>query len=396
MIPILDRSREMLLRLNLASITVAIVLAIILLGWSGAAWAQSNDQTGSTLQVAQITPTVVPSGTPSHGTIVIKGAVQYLGAALPANATLWVSLQDAATGVYLIALEKEGVVGGKAQPFPFTMELDSSRVVASARYRVIAEITDSEQSRNRLYRGVSAPFAITVNETTNIPQFRAFPQPGTLGSTAGGGPTPTTPAISSTPEPSLAQAVEAALTKLAQGKILYNPPTQMTQGKEERVEVRVTQNITGDLNSGLQSSGAAKVEPVLVSPFMHAKLLGDDFSITPLSTDEQVVGETGFTEWVWKVVPEEAGDDKELHLIVTAQVWAKDIKGTKDLLVKDVKITVKVDPIYSGRKFIKNNWQWLATAIIIPLAVYAWTLRKRDQKDSGETKATERRQRKRR
>jgi hypothetical protein len=116
----------------------------------------------------------------------IQGRVEYREAALPANATLWLTLEDVATGVPLISLEKEGVVGGKAQPFAFTIELDSSRVVASARYRVIAEITDTEQSRNRLYRGVSAPFAAVANGTTNVPQFRAFYQPGTLGSPSGG------------------------------------------------------------------------------------------------------------------------------------------------------------------------------------------------------------------
>jgi hypothetical protein len=116
----------------------------------------------------------------------IQGRVEYLDAALPANATLWLTLEDAATGVDLITLEKEGVVGGKAQPFAFTMELDSTRVVANARYRVIAEITDSEQSRNRQYRGVSAPFAFAANGTTNVAQFRASYQPGTLGSTSSG------------------------------------------------------------------------------------------------------------------------------------------------------------------------------------------------------------------
>jgi hypothetical protein len=116
----------------------------------------------------------------------IQGRVEYREAALPANATLWLTLEDAATGVDLITLEKEGVVGGKAQPFPFTIELDSTRVVANARYRVVAEITDSEQSRNRQYRGVSAPFAIAANATTTVPQFRAFYQPGSLGSPSGG------------------------------------------------------------------------------------------------------------------------------------------------------------------------------------------------------------------
>ena len=116
----------------------------------------------------------------------ISGRVEYREAALPAGATLWVSLEDASTGADLITLEKEGVVGNKAQPFPFTMELDTARVVAGARYRVIAEITDSEQSQTRQYYGASAPFTIVANGTTNVPQFRATYQPAPLGSTISG------------------------------------------------------------------------------------------------------------------------------------------------------------------------------------------------------------------
>jgi hypothetical protein len=117
----------------------------------------------------------------------IQGQIRYVGQnVLPPNATLYVSLEDAATGADLIALEKEAVVGGKAQPFAFTMEIDRSRVVASARYRVIAEITDTEQSRNRLYAGVSAPFAIAASGTTNVPQFQVAYWPATLGSYSSG------------------------------------------------------------------------------------------------------------------------------------------------------------------------------------------------------------------
>src|SRR5262245_9313741 len=68
--------------------------------------------------------------------------------------------------------------------------------------------------------------------------------------TGGSGPLfptslPTLPSI--TPAPSLAQAVQAELARLAKGRILYNPPAQMTQGKEERIEVRVTQSISENL-----------------------------------------------------------------------------------------------------------------------------------------------------
>jgi uncharacterized lipoprotein YbaY len=117
----------------------------------------------------------------------IQGRVQYLeSSALPANATLWLTLEDATTGADLITLEKEGVVGGKPQPFPFTMEIEVSRVVTGARYRVVAEITNTEQSRSRLYWGASVPFTIATSGTTNVSQFPVRYLPGTLGETGSG------------------------------------------------------------------------------------------------------------------------------------------------------------------------------------------------------------------
>jgi uncharacterized lipoprotein YbaY len=105
---------------------------------------------------------------------------------LPPNAFLFVSLEDAATGADLVALEHEGVVGGKAQPFSYSIQVDSSRIVAGARYRVIVEIAETEQSQNRLYSGVSVPFAATATGTTNVPQIQMIYWPARLGSYSSG------------------------------------------------------------------------------------------------------------------------------------------------------------------------------------------------------------------
>ena len=119
--------------------------------------------------------------------VTIEGRVQYLeSTALPADATLWLTLEDAATGVDLISLEKEGVVDGNPQPYPFTMEIEASRVVASARYRVVAEITSTQQRLDRLYAGTSAPFTISTTGKTTVPPFRALYQPGRLGGAGSG------------------------------------------------------------------------------------------------------------------------------------------------------------------------------------------------------------------
>ena len=117
----------------------------------------------------------------------ITGQVQYLERiALPNTATLWVSLEDATTGVKLIRLANQGTLGGKQQPFSYSMPLGSTRVVAGARYRVVAEISDTAQSQDRRYVGVSAPFTVAATGTTNAPAIRASPMGGRLGSPGAG------------------------------------------------------------------------------------------------------------------------------------------------------------------------------------------------------------------
>jgi hypothetical protein len=118
--------------------------------------------------------------------VVIRGQVQYLESPLPSTAILWVSLDDATTGARLITLANQGVVGGKQQPFSYSMQLASNRVVAGARYRVVAEISDTAQSTNRRYAGVSQPFAIAATGTTNAPAIRATYMPARLGSPGAG------------------------------------------------------------------------------------------------------------------------------------------------------------------------------------------------------------------
>ena len=119
--------------------------------------------------------------------VVVQGQVQYLERiALPGTATLWVSLDDATTGARLIRTVNVGVVGGKQQPFSYSLPLGSVRVVAGARYRVVAEITDTAQSQDRRYAGVSQPFTIAATGTTNAPLIRAIPMPGRLGSPGAG------------------------------------------------------------------------------------------------------------------------------------------------------------------------------------------------------------------
>lgn len=192
------------------------------------------------------------------------------------------------------------------------------------------------------------------------------------------------------PEPE-AQAEEAPIPDEPKpGQVMFNPPNRMRLGKAERVEVRVVQNTQTDLTQNLRGAGKPVVETHKVSQIMRVSLTGEKFEIVPLSELEQVVGTEDFTEWSFSVTPIESGHHP-LHLAVTMVL---DIPGrgekAKTLPVIDRPIEVEVDSLFMAKAFAQENWEWLASGVLLPAA--AWSAervrrrrRRERHEDSNET-----------
>jgi hypothetical protein len=175
---------------------------------------------------------------------------------------------------------------------------------------------------------------------------------------------PTEPAP---PTPSSPGAVvQKELARLAAGLIAYNPPTEMTVDKTERVEVRISTDMAAPLTTGLKGSGTPTVESIHVSCFMRVRLVGESFEIVAFSSEEQIVPAQGYTEWAWDVTPTESGE-RTLCLIVTALVKAPDAEGEKDLPIIERQIHVQVNPGYVFSSFVSDNRGWIYTAVLVPL-----------------------------
>ena len=165
----------------------------------------------------------------------------------------------------------------------------------------------------------------------------------------------------------LSQIVEDEIKKLTPGRILFNPPEEMKVGVKEKVEVRITKTLTEDLSKGLKGSGKPQIEQIRVGTFMKVRLMGDNFDIKPLSNEEQIVAGEGFTQWEWDVVPLKSGIQ---YLILGVTVRLKLPNGAeekKDYPVFDRRIEVKVNLPYTINKFIKSYWQWIITAVLLPI-----------------------------
>jgi hypothetical protein len=105
---------------------------------------------------------------------------------------------------------------------------------------------------------------------------------------------------------------------------------------------------------------------------MKAKLVGDGFEVTPLSEEEQFVTDDTYTEWAWDVKPLQSGERK-LNLTVTVKVIAEGLgERARDIPVITRTVVVEVDPVYTVTSFVGDNWQWLWTAILVPIAGWGW------------------------
>ena len=166
------------------------------------------------------------------------------------------------------------------------------------------------------------------------------------------------------PAPDLSKIVEEELSRLPLGKILFNPPEKMKVGVKERVEVRIAKTIKENFEKELKGKGIPQIEEIKVGTFMTARLKGDSFNIEPLSDESQLVSGDGFTQWEWNVTPLKSGLYK-LYLSVAVRIKIAGIgEEKKDYPVFEKEINVKVNPIYSVKKFIKSYWQWIITTII--------------------------------
>jgi uncharacterized lipoprotein YbaY len=109
-----------------------------------------------------------------------------LGRPVGNNSTLFVRLDNITTGtaVPVTNFQSQGIFPNSSQPQPYTINVDSSQLSATQRYRVVAEIVDP--NNNRLYRGVSTTFSVPANANATAPLIQATPSFGRLGDPSSG------------------------------------------------------------------------------------------------------------------------------------------------------------------------------------------------------------------
>ena len=202
------------------------------------------------------------------------------------------------------------------------------------------------------------------------------PAPATTGDTGPPYPVGTTPGA----KPS---EVDKALAELEPANIAFNTPTQLRLDESESVQLLVSrEQAIEELQAQIDAAGKTEGHQITVSDVMVANLTGLDFDIERTSDARQPVATTGVTMWAWSIEPTDPGT-RSLHLTLSALIDVDGNEETYTVKTFDRTWTVVVPWPDRVTGFAGENWQWLWTAILLPLVAFVWR-RLRMRERSGE------------
>lgn len=188
------------------------------------------------------------------------------------------------------------------------------------------------------------------------------------------------PMSSSQATPVRPNPIEKALGELQWGHIAFNSPETVGYGQTKVVQLLLSGNKTGDqLLSMIDESGSKETYRVQFSNDMEARLVGTAFDISPITPERQAVSNAGVAEWKWEIKPKGIGEQRlfltlSTHLAVNDEHIEHTVKTFSKTL--DVKVVWPQSALY----FLAIYWQWLCTAVAIPIVGWLASRIFRDKK----------------
>ncbi len=189
-------------------------------------------------------------------------------------------------------------------------------------------------------------------------------------------------------------SIQQILSKYRSAKLSFNIPDSMWLEKSYQIVLLVSTGMAGELLvSHLISQigkthevGSLYTDSVRVSTKLEAHLNGQDFSITPITSIQQVIFEDKPTKWEWIVTPRKSGS-KTLFLTLNAFCFFQEQEITQTIETYRRPIIVHVKMTSRIIKWISKLAGVLITAItMIFVAYFTYILGTKKKEKKGEKK----------
>jgi hypothetical protein len=187
-----------------------------------------------------------------------------------------------------------------------------------------------------------------------------------------------------TPTPANGFDIDREVQRLRSGATITEVPTAMEVSEtrsvvlvlspEQTAAAAIVEQTHANLNKradtvpGLRERTKVEVEHAKYSKFMEAKLSGQGFEIKAVTPERQPVTSNQETKWIWDVKALTSGD-QFLYLTMNA-IFEND--GTKEKTRSVNTLSKIVQVRVSWGTFFSLYWQWIVTAVGLPLVIAAF------------------------
>jgi|GEM_PF-6072522 hypothetical protein len=162
--------------------------------------------------------------------------------------------------------------------------------------------------------------------------------------------------------------LDTILERLQLGNIVFNAPVTLQRGRWDVIQLVLSyKDSINKLENLITAAGEKITARVQISDRMEATLYGSAFDIKAVTPSIQAVSKIVTTQWKWEIKPTESGLQR-LYLTLYAILFIDGKQTPRSIHTYEKSIDVYVPWPQKLSDFASNNWQWLWTAILIPLA----------------------------
>jgi len=183
--------------------------------------------------------------------------------------------------------------------------------------------------------------------------------------------------------------VDNLLENMVLSNIVFNvPDSNVNVGQSFSIKLLLHLSMPiENLERKLKETVKGKVEgyQIKISDIVEARLTGYGFQISSVTPEEQPVSIKHATEWQWNVRALEPGI-QHLHLTINAIIDLKDDTKKRTIQTFDREIKVNVAVGKEILTFVKNNWQWFCTVLLIPLITFIWRSKNKNKEKDNKDK----------
>jgi hypothetical protein len=174
-------------------------------------------------------------------------------------------------------------------------------------------------------------------------------------------------------KPPTVNTVDEILNQLSVASIAFSVPELINIRDKVKVQLLIDPTVNPALlEQRITVKGKTTSTKLLVSKIVSANLIATDgITVKAITPERQAISLTQPTEWVWELLPVKPGKF-ELYLVVNAEVQVDSTRASRQIKTFEEVIEVEVTARQQVMLVFEKYWQWVWTAMLLPLGVWGW------------------------